>query len=76
MASRLSQEEDNYIRMCLLMTGISTRAARIVFDHEMAPSCLNSTLNKKYSILKKLRNEGKINHSQWNLLFRNKPGKF
>ncbi|CAG2185172.1 unnamed protein product [Mytilus edulis] len=33
MASRLSQEEENYVRMCLLMTGISTRAARIVFDH-------------------------------------------
>ncbi|XP_063404021.1 ankyrin-3-like [Mytilus trossulus] len=73
MASTLSQDEDNYVRMCLLMTGISTRAARIVFDHEMAPSCLNSTLNKKYNILKKLRNEGKINQIQWNLLFRNKP---
>lgn len=73
MASSLSQEEENYIRMCLLMTGISTRAARIVFDHEIAPSCLKSTLNKKYNILQKLRNEGKINQIQWNLLFRNKP---
>ncbi|CAG2185181.1 unnamed protein product [Mytilus edulis] len=73
MASRLSQEEENYVRMCLLMTGISTRAARIVFDREFAPSCLESTLKSGTYKLSKLLHEGKIKQFQWNLLFRNKP---
>ncbi|XP_071177510.1 uncharacterized protein [Mytilus edulis] len=73
MASRLSQEEENYVRMCLLMTGISTRAARIVFDREFAPSCLDSTLKRETKKLRNLQSKGKINQIQWNLLFRNKP---
>ncbi|CAG2231504.1 unnamed protein product [Mytilus edulis] len=73
MASRLSQEEENYVRMCLLMTGISTRAARIVFDREFAPSCLDSTLKREIKKLRGLQNKGNINQVQWNLLFRNKP---
>lgn len=75
MAFRISQEEENYVRMCLLMTGISTRAARIVFDREFAPSCLETTLKNRTYTLSKLRKEGQINQFQWNLLFRNKPGK-
>ncbi|VDI53146.1 Hypothetical predicted protein [Mytilus galloprovincialis] len=69
MASRLSQEEENYVRMSLLLTGISPRAARALFDQEFAPSCLDSSLKKEYNKLKDLQNKRVINQSQWNLLF-------
>ncbi|CAC5378634.1 unnamed protein product [Mytilus coruscus] len=69
MASRLSQEEENYVRMSLLLTGISPRAARALFDHEFAPSCLDSSLKKEYNKLKDLQKKRVINQSQWNLLF-------
>ncbi|CAG2239596.1 DMBT1 [Mytilus edulis] len=38
MASRLSQEEENYVRMSLLLIGISPRAARVLFDREFSPT--------------------------------------
>ncbi|CAG2211097.1 unnamed protein product [Mytilus edulis] len=41
MASALpSLEEENYLRMSLLLTGISPRAVRVLFDHEFAPECV------------------------------------
>ncbi|VDI16332.1 Hypothetical predicted protein [Mytilus galloprovincialis] len=69
MASRLSQEEENYVRMSLLLTGISPRAARALFDQEFAPSCLDSSLKKEFNKLKDLQKKRVINQSQWNLLF-------
>ncbi|CAC5385131.1 unnamed protein product [Mytilus coruscus] len=69
MASPLSQEEENYVRISLLLTGISPRAVRALFDHEFAPSCLDSSLKKGYDTLKDLQQKRVINMSQWNLLF-------
>ncbi|CAC5388467.1 unnamed protein product [Mytilus coruscus] len=69
MASPLSQEEENYVRMSLLLTGISPRAARALFNHEFASSCLESSLKKEYNKLKDLQKKRVINQSQWNLLF-------
>ncbi|CAC5399298.1 Putative ankyrin repeat protein L93 [Mytilus coruscus] len=73
MASRLSQQEENYVRMSLLLTGISPRAVRALFDREFAPSCLDSSLKKEYNKLKDLQKKRIINQSQWNLLFRRLP---
>lgn len=76
MTCTLSQEEENYDRMTLLLTGISPRAVRALFDHEFAPACLDSSLNKEYNKLKDLQKKRIINQSQWNLLFPRFPGMF
>ncbi|XP_071159016.1 E3 ubiquitin-protein ligase DZIP3-like [Mytilus edulis] len=67
MAS-LSVEEENYVRMSLLLTGISPRAARTFFDSEFAPACLEVTIKKEYNKLLDLKKKHRINQSQWNLL--------
>ncbi|CAC5381410.1 unnamed protein product [Mytilus coruscus] len=67
MAS-LSVEEENYVRMSLLLTGISPRAARTFFDSEFAPACLDATIKKEYNKLLDLKKKHRINQSQWNLL--------
>ncbi|CAG2226199.1 unnamed protein product [Mytilus edulis] len=69
MSFRLSQEEENYVRMSLLMTGISPRAARALFDREFAPACLDSSLKREYNKLRDLQKRRIINQQQWNLLF-------
>ncbi|CAC5408428.1 unnamed protein product [Mytilus coruscus] len=71
--SPFSPEEDNYVRMCLLLTGISPRAARIFFDGEFAPACLYASLKKYYNNLFDLKKKHKIYQSQWNLLFPKHP---
>ncbi|XP_071161389.1 uncharacterized protein [Mytilus edulis] len=68
MAS-FSVEEDNYVRMSLLLTGISPRAVRSSFDYEFAPACLETSLKKEYDKLLDLKQKHRINQSQWNLLF-------
>ncbi|XP_052080604.1 uncharacterized protein LOC127718575 [Mytilus californianus] len=68
MAS-LSEEEENYVRMSLLLTGISPRAVRTCFDNEFAPTNLDASLKKEYNKLFDLKKEGIINQSQWSLLF-------
>ncbi|XP_076082620.1 E3 ubiquitin-protein ligase DZIP3-like [Mytilus galloprovincialis] len=68
MAS-LSVEEENYVRIHLLLTGISPRAVRILFDKEFAPACLDATIKKEYNKLLDLKKTHRINQSQWNLLF-------
>ncbi|CAG2253747.1 unnamed protein product [Mytilus edulis] len=68
MAS-LTVVEENYVRMSLLLTGISPRAARTFFDGEFAPVCLDATIKKEYNKLFDLKKKHIINQSQWNLLF-------
>lgn len=75
MASTRSSEEDNFIRMSLLLIGISPRAARTLFDHEIAPARLDNLLKKQYVKLQKLRSKKIINKEQYNLLFPRFPGK-
>ncbi|XP_071135771.1 uncharacterized protein [Mytilus edulis] len=65
----ISEEEENYVRMCLLLTGISPRAVRVLFDSEFHPSCLSASIKKDYNTLKDLNKKRIINQSQWNLLF-------
>lgn len=74
MAS-LSVDEEHYVRMTLLLTGISPRAARTFFDSEFAPACLEATIKKEYNKLHELKKKHIINQSQWNLLFTKSPGK-
>lgn len=64
----LSQEEENYARMSLLLSGISLRAVRALFDKEFAQACLDKTLRGSQK-LKKLKLKRIINQSQLNLLF-------
>lgn len=62
------EEEENYLRLDLL-TGISSRAVRVIFDKEFHPSCLGKTIKKEYKILKDLKMRRIITTAQWNLLF-------
>lgn len=74
--SSLYKEEENYVRMGLLLTGISPRAARALFDQEFAPSCLCAALKEERIKLQDMRKKRVINQPQWNLLFPRSPGKY
>lgn len=71
-----SLEEENFARMSLLLTGVSPRAARILFDSAFAPVCLGATIKKEYNTLFDLKKKHLLNQSQWNLLFPRFPGKY
>ncbi|CAC5415679.1 unnamed protein product [Mytilus coruscus] len=64
MAS-LSVEEENYVRMSLLLTGVSPRAARTFFDSEFAQACLGATIKKEYNKLFDLKKKHVINQSKY-----------
>ncbi|VDI32408.1 Hypothetical predicted protein [Mytilus galloprovincialis] len=40
----LSEDEENYVRLALLLKGVTTRAVRTYFDREFPPTSLSSTL--------------------------------
>ena len=65
----VSEEEENYLRMHLLMTGISSRAVRVLFDKEFSPVCLDATIKKETGKLIDLKNRRIITGAQWKLLF-------
>ncbi|XP_063404188.1 uncharacterized protein LOC134687660 [Mytilus trossulus] len=65
----LLEEEENYIRLALLLKGVSPRAVRTFFDKEFPSSYLPSTLNKNYNTLYDLYLKRILNQTQWNLLF-------
>ncbi|XP_076108739.1 uncharacterized protein LOC143076758 [Mytilus galloprovincialis] len=69
MMAPLLEEEENYVRLALLLKGVSPRAVRIYFDREFPPSHLPSTLNKNYNTLYDLKKNRVLNQAQWNLLF-------
>lgn len=72
MASNaLSQEEENYVRLALLLTGVSPRSVRVQFDKEFPPTSLSFTVNDKNAKkkLNDLRGKRVINQAQWDLLF-------
>lgn len=73
-SASLSIEEENYVRMSLLLTGVSPRGVRTLFDSEFAPNCLDASIKKEYNKLKDLQLKHRINQSQWNLLFPRFPG--
>lgn len=65
----MSEEEENYVRMGLLLTGVSPRAVRTLFDEQFHPSDLNLILKRGYNKLLELKSKKKINESHWSLLF-------
>ncbi|CAG2187024.1 unnamed protein product [Mytilus edulis] len=65
----LLEEEENYIRLALLLKGVSPRAVRNFFDKEFPPTYLPSTLNKNYNTLYDLYLKRILNQTQWNMLF-------
>lgn len=67
--SHVSEEEENYLRMHLLVAGTSPKAVRILFNKEFHPSRLNSSIKKEYGTLSDLKKKRVINAAQWNLLF-------
>ncbi|CAC5362248.1 unnamed protein product [Mytilus coruscus] len=73
MMAFISQEEENYVRLSLLLTGISPRAARNYFDSEFAPACLYTSLKKEYNKLIGMKKKRTINQLQWDLLFPRSP---
>ncbi|CAG2255521.1 unnamed protein product [Mytilus edulis] len=64
----LSEEEDNYVRLALLLKGVTPRAVRTYFDREFPPSSLTSTLSTSHNTLLDLKVKRIINQAQWKLL--------
>ncbi|CAG2255528.1 unnamed protein product [Mytilus edulis] len=64
----LSEKEENYVRLALLLKGVTPRAVRTYFDREFPPTYLPSTLNTNYNTLWDLKLKRIINQAQWNLL--------
>ncbi|CAC5403937.1 unnamed protein product [Mytilus coruscus] len=65
----LLEEEENYVRLALLLKGVSPRAVRTYFDREFPPTNLPSTLNTNYNTICALKSDRVLNRAQWNLLF-------
>lgn len=64
----VSEGEENYLRMHLLLTGISESCSCII-DKEFQFYFLNETIKKEYSKLYGLKIKRVINAAQWTLLF-------
>ncbi|CAG2226367.1 unnamed protein product [Mytilus edulis] len=69
MMASLLTEEENYVRLALLLKGVSPRAVRLYFDRELPPTDLHSTLNTNKKTLSDLKCQRVLNQAQWNLLF-------
>ena len=65
----LDPDKENYVRMALLVTGVSPRAVRVYFDKEFSPVNLSTTLRKESNKLLELKSKRVINQAQWNVLF-------
>ena len=65
----LDPDKENYVRMALLVTGVSPRAVRVYFDQEFSPVNLSTTLRKESNKLLELKSKRVINQAQWNVLF-------
>lgn len=51
----LSDEEDNYIRLVLLLSSVCPRAVRSFFDNEFLPNDLKSRIHADYKTLSYLK---------------------
>lgn len=65
----ISKEEENYVRLALLLKGVSPRAVRSFFDREFPPTYLPSELTSKYNALDELYRRKRLTKPQWKLLF-------
>lgn len=66
--SKLSQEEDNFLRLVKLVSGIAPKAVRKTFDQFFAPNRLNTTLKQEEPKLRQLNRQKRITTTQLNLL--------
>ncbi|XP_076084270.1 E3 ubiquitin-protein ligase DZIP3-like [Mytilus galloprovincialis] len=64
----LSIEEENYVRLALLLKGVTPRAVRTHFDKEFPPTSLPSTLSTSHNTLLDLKIKRIINQAQWKIL--------
>ena len=69
MATQLSEEETNHLRMSSLLLTIAPRAVRTLFDGIFPPSGLQTVLNMEKAALENLKKKKIINQAQWNLLY-------
>jgi hypothetical protein len=69
MATQLSEEETNHLRMTSLLLRIAPRAVRTLFDGIFPPSGLQTVLNMKKTALENLKKKRIINQAQLNLLY-------
>jgi hypothetical protein len=69
MATTLSEEEENSIRMSFLLTGVSPCAIRVFFDKIFPPLHLPSMIKKEHCILDDLKYRRSITNDQWSILF-------
>lgn len=69
MATELSEEETNHLRISCLLLKIAPRAVRVLFDRIFPPSGLQTVLNMEKLSLEKLKKKRIINQAQWNLLY-------
>ncbi|CAC5399401.1 unnamed protein product [Mytilus coruscus] len=69
MATEISSEEFNYIKISFLIIKISSCVVRLKFDQEFHPDCLQFTLNRSKHSLRRLKTKRIINLHQWTLLF-------
>lgn len=65
----ISDEKKNFIIIQLVVTGISPRAVRKIFDREFHPKCLKGSLRTKSMKIKDLKDKGVLSKAQMNLLY-------
>lgn len=65
----ISDEKKNFIIIQLVVTGISPRAVRKIFDREFHPKCLKGSLREESRKIKDLKNKGVLSKAQMNLLY-------
>lgn len=64
----LSKEEENYIRLTLLVIDVSQRAVRTYFDSEFPPKRLPSMLIANYTTINELKRNKTLKPVQLDLL--------
>lgn len=65
----LSEEEENYVRLCLLLKRVTPKAVRVLFNNNFPPTYLPSIPNTDYNKLHGLYLKRILNRAQWDLLF-------
>ena len=69
-SSLLNTEEENYIRLFMLVLTPGTKAVRVLFDKEFPPAHLGTQLSGPLkSKLAVLKSRKVINTLQWDILF-------
>jgi hypothetical protein len=66
--SKLTQEEDNFLRLVKLVSGVAPKAVRETFDQFFSPTRLNTTLKQEEPKLRQLNRQKRITTTQLNLL--------